>query len=70
MIKVHNARDVLEAQEAVSLLKENGIPAYYQEGAGGIAVHSVSGFGLFGVDVYVDDSDGEKAAQILKNCNE
>jgi len=50
MIKVHNAKDVLEAQEAVSLLKENGIPAYYQEGAGGAAAHSVSGFGLFGVD--------------------
>lgn len=70
MIKVYNARDVLEAQEVVSLLKENGIPAYYQEGAGGVAAHDVSGFGLFGVDVYVDDGDGEKAIQILENTNE
>lgn len=70
MVKAYNARDVLEAQEVVNLLKENGIPAYYQEGSGGVAAHTVSGFGVFGVDVYVDDSDEDKARQIIKSVNE
>ena len=66
MIKIYNARDVLEAEEVVGILKENGIPAYYQDGAGGVAAHDMSGFGLYGVDVYVDDSDAEKAGQVLE----
>lgn len=66
MIRIYNARDVMEAQEAVNLLKENGIPAYYQDGSGGVAVYGVSGFGLFGVDVYVDETDGERAGQVLR----
>lgn len=66
MIKIYNARDVLEAEEVVRILKENGIPAYYQDGAGGVAAHDMSGFGLYGVDVYVDDSEAEKAGQVLK----
>ena len=70
MIKVYNARDVLEAPEVVNLLKENEIPAYCQEGSGGVAAHDVSGFGLFGVDVYVDDGDEDKASQIIKSVME
>ena len=66
MFKVYNARDVLEAQEVVDILKENDIPAYYQDGSGGVAAHDMSGFGLYGVDVCVDDSDAEKAGQVLK----
>ncbi|MBO5564177.1 MAG: DUF2007 domain-containing protein [Lachnospiraceae bacterium] len=67
MIRIYNARDALEAEEVVSILKENGIPAYYQDGAGGVVAHDVSGFGLFGVDVYVDDGDTERASQIIQS---
>ena len=67
MIKIYNARDVLEAQEVVNILQKNGIPAYYQDGSGGVAAHDVSGFGLFGVDVFVGESDEEKASKILND---
>ena len=66
MTKIYNARDIMEAQEVVNILQENGIPAYYQDGSGGVAAHDVSGFGLYGVDVLVDDADAEKAEQVIQ----
>lgn len=66
MVKIYNARDVMEAQEIVNILRENGIPAYHLDGSGGVAAHDISGFGLYGVDVYVDDDDGEKARQVIQ----
>ncbi len=65
MVRIYNARDVLEAQEIVGILKENGIPAFFQDSARGVAGHDVSGFGLFGVDVFIDEPDEEKALKIL-----
>ena len=65
MIKAYNARDVMEAQEIVDFLKDNGIPAYYQDASGGVVGYTVPGFGLYGVDVYVDESDEERAAEII-----
>ena len=67
MVKVYNARDVMEAQEIVEILKENGVPAFFQDSSSGVAAHSISGFGLFGVDVFVDESDEEKASNILND---
>lgn len=66
MIKVYNARDIMEAQEIVSILQENGIPAYHQDASGGVVGYTVSGFGLYGVDVYVDDTDRERAEEIIE----
>ena len=65
MIKVYNARDIMEAQEVESILMENGIPAYHQDASAGVVGYTVSGFGLYGVDVYVDDTDRERAAEII-----
>ena len=52
-------------QETVSLLKENGIPAYHQNSPGGVAAHSMSGFSLYGVDIFVDEAYAEKAKKFL-----
>ena len=65
MIKIYNAKDAIEAEEIVALLKENGIPAYSQNASGGVAAHSMSGFSLYGVDIFVDEADAEKAKRLL-----
>ncbi len=65
MTKVYNAQDAIEAEEIVSLLKGNGVPAYSQNASGGVAAHSMSGFSLYGVDVFMDDEDAEKAKKLI-----
>ena len=65
MTKIYNAHDAIEAEEIVELLKENGIPAYSQNASGGVAAHSMSGFSLYGVDIFVDEADAEKAKRLL-----
>ena len=65
MVKIYNAENVVEAEAIVSLLKENGIPAYSQNASGGVAAHSMSGFSLYGVDIFVDEADAEKAKRLL-----
>ena len=65
MVKIYNAENVVEAEAIVSLLKENGIPAYHQNSPGGVAAHSMSGFSLYGVDIFVDEADAEKAKRVL-----
>ena len=70
MIKIYNASNVIEAERIVAVLKDNGIQSFYQDSANGVAAHDVSGFGLYGVDVYVDDSDVESATEVVKLMNE
>ena len=65
MVKIYNAENVVEAEAIVSLLKENGIPAYHQNSPGGVAAHSMSGFSLYGVDIFVDEADAEKTKRLL-----
>lgn len=65
MIKVYNAQDAVEAEEILAILKENGILAYSQNASSGVAAHSVSGFSLYGVDVFVDEADMEKAKRLI-----
>ena len=65
MVKIYNAENVVEAEAIVSLLKENGIPTYHQNSPGGVAAHSMSGFSLYGVDIFVDEADAEKAKRLL-----
>ena len=65
MKKVYNALNVLEAAEVMIVLKEYGIPSYQQNAGAGVVAHDVSGFGLYGVDVFVNDSDSERALEII-----
>ena len=61
MIRIYNAQDAIEAEEIVTLLKEKGISAYYQNSSSGVTAHSMSGFSLYGADILVDEADAEKA---------
>ena len=70
MAKLYNAENVLEAEEIIALLKENDIPAYYQNSASGVIAHEVSGFSLYGVDVFVNDEDLEKAQMVRAKVND
>ena len=65
MVKIYNAENVVEVEAIVSLLKENGIPAYHQNSPGGDDAHSMSSFSLDGVDILVDEADAEKAKRLL-----
>lgn len=65
MIKIYNAENAVEAEDIVAFLKGNGIPAYHQNAAGGVVAHSMSGFSLYGVDVFVGDADAENAKGLL-----
>lgn len=66
MVKIYNAADAIEAERVVAELKECGIPAYYQDSSSSVVGYGVTGFGLYGVDVYVDESDGERAKRIVE----
>lgn len=63
--KIYNAQNILEALRIVNILEESGIKAYTQDAKAGISMHSVSGFGVYGVDVFVDEADEEEAVRIL-----
>ena len=70
MVKVYNAADVIEADRIVSLLKENGIPSYHQDSSSSVVAYGVSGFGLYGVDVFVNDCDAALAKGIVESLQE
>ena len=70
MVRIYNARDVMEAQEIVDILKGYDISAFFQNSASGVVAHDISGFGLFGVDVFVDESDENKASKIISGSYE
>lgn len=70
MIKIYNASNVIEAERIESLLKDKGIRSYHQDSPSGVAAHNVPGFGLFGVDIYVDNQDAEFAAVLVESIKE
>ena len=70
MTKICNATNAIEAERLVAVLKDKEILAYYQDSTSGIAAHDTPGFGLFGVDIYVDDSDVESAKKIIEAIQE
>lgn len=63
--KIYNARDIVEAEQIVEMLKQNGISAFSQEAGANVAMHGAAGFGIYGVDIIVKTEDAEKAEQLL-----
>ena len=53
-VKLCNVHDIIEAERMIELLKENGIAAFSQESGDGVSVYGTVGFGLYGVDVFVE----------------
>ena len=68
MKQIYNAHDIVEAERIIALLQTHGINAFAGDSSSGVAVHHVPGFGLFGVDITVNDEDAEKASVILEEC--
>ena len=45
--------------------KESGIVVFSQESGDGVSVYSTAGFGLYGVDVFVEAKNGEQARELI-----
>ena len=70
MKKIYNATDVIEAERVITVLKESGIPSYYQDSPHNVTAYGFKGFGLYGVDVFVNDADEEKAQSIIETLKD
>ena len=60
---IYNAENIIEAEMLVEMLKENGIAAFTQEPSSSVAAYGVAGFGVYGVDIWAEADEAEKAAQ-------
>ena len=67
--KIYNAKDIVEAGKIIELFKEHGITAFSQEASTNVAMHGMSGFGIYGVDVFVETDEAERAIQILEDMD-
>ena len=67
--KIYNAQNIVETEQLVEMLKQNGIAAFSQEAGANIAMHGAPGFGIYGVDIFVKTDDAEKAVQLIKEIN-
>ena len=67
--KIYNAQNIVETEQLVEMLKQNGIAAFSQEAGANVAMHWAPGFGIYGVDIFVKTDDAEKAVQLIKESN-
>ena len=67
--KIYNAQNIVETEQLVEMLKQNGIAAFSQEAGANVAMHGALGFGIYGVDIFVKTDDAEKAVQLIKEIN-
>ncbi len=51
-IKIYNAQNIVETEQLVEMLKQNGIVAFSQEAGANVAMHGAPGFGIYGVDIF------------------
>lgn len=56
---------IVEAEQIVEMLKQNGISAFSQEAGANVVMHGAAGFGMYGVDIIVKTDDAEKAQQVM-----
>ena len=45
--------------------KESGIAVFSQESGDGVSVYSTAGFGLYGVDVFVEAKNEEQVRELI-----
>ena len=67
--KIYNAQNIVETEQLVEMLKQNGIVAFSQEAGANVAMHGAPGFGIYGVDIFVKTDDAEKTVQLIKEIN-
>lgn len=68
-IKIYNAQNIVEAEQLVEMLKQNGIVAFSQEASANVAMYGVSGFAIYSVDIFAKTDDAEKALALLKEIH-
>ncbi len=62
-------KNIVETGKNHRIFKEHGITAFSQEASANVAMHGMSGFGIYGVDVFVETDEAEKAMQILEDMD-
>ena len=67
--KIYNAQNIVETEQLVEMLKQNGIAAFSQEAGANVAMHGAPRFGIYGVDIFVKTDDAEKTVQLIKEIN-
>ena len=67
--KIYNAQNIVETEQIMEMLKQNGIVAFSQEAGANVAMHGAPGFGIYGVDIFVKIDDAEKTVQLIKEIN-
>lgn len=68
MKRVYNAKDKIEATMLIDHLKAEGIEAYCQENSSGEYMAISGGFSVFGTNLFVKETDEEKAKDIISSC--
>lgn len=66
-VKLAHVTDEYMAQNLIDLLRAEGIDSYYQpEGDGGLT-QVYAGHSIFGYEIYVRESDRQRAEEVLEN---
>jgi hypothetical protein len=60
-----SAADRIEAELIINLLRNNGIPCFYKDNSAGSYLNLYMGCSVFGQEIYVDESEYEKALKLL-----
>ena len=67
--KIYNAQNIVETEQLVEMLKQNGIAVFSQEAGANVSMHGTPGFGIYGVNIFVKTDDVEEAVQLIKEIN-
>ena len=65
-IKIYNAQNIIETEQLMEMLRQNGITAFSQEASTNVAMHGAPGFGIYGMDIFVKTDDAENAVELIK----
>ena len=65
-IKIYNAQNIIETEQLMEMLRQNGIMAFSQEASANVAMHGAPGFGIYGMDIFVKTDDAENAVELIK----
>ena len=64
--KNYTSENIIESEMLWDMLSENVIAAFTQEPSSSVAAYGVAGFGVYGVDIWTEADEAEKAVQIIE----
>jgi hypothetical protein len=65
-IKLTNVPDEYMAQNVIDLFRSEGIDSYYVPNSYGELTQVIAGHSAFGYDIFVRESDRQRAEEVLK----